>query len=59
MITLYFTRLFTKGHLKGIVHHDSIRFVDYDHAIGWIKGINKKRNLGYRIVDKSFQNYIR
>jgi hypothetical protein len=59
MTTLYFTRLFVKGNLKGILHNDKIRFIDEKTAVNWVNGINKKKSLEYRIIDKSFQNYVR
>jgi hypothetical protein len=60
MVTLYFTRRFTKGNLVGLHHNDKITFASYESAKVWLNGINKhsKRN-GYEVVDASFQNYVR
>ena len=57
--TLYFTREFTKGILKGIRHNDSLPFVSVERAEIWRKRINAKRGLEYKIVDASYQNYSR
>ena len=62
MVTLYFTREFTKGNLRGIRHNDKISFPDYPACVQWARAINAKADAGtlpYRIVDRSFQNYQR
>ena len=60
MQTLYFTKLFTKGLLKGMTYTGSLSFVDVQHAMRWVAGVTKheKRN-GWKLIDKSFQNYQR
>ncbi len=60
--TLYFTREFTKGLLKGIRHIDSLSFVSVESAENWRKGIarnHKRGSLNYKLVDASYQSYIR
>lgn len=62
MQTLYFTRQFTKGNLKGLTHLDRISFPTIEGCVQWVKGINAKAargRLDYKIVDHSFQNYQR
>ncbi len=62
MATLYFTRQFTKGNLKGLTHNDTISFPPLEACADWVKVINspkKQRTLDYKIVDKSFQKYWR
>jgi hypothetical protein len=59
-MTLYFTKLFTRGPLKGLTYHSSMTFTDGHAAMAWVKGINKNANrLNYKIIDKSFQKYSR
>ena len=48
--TIYFSKRFIKGILKGIKVTDKISFVDEKHAIDWVNGINKKSNLDYEII---------
>ena len=60
--TLYFTREFTKGNLKGLQHQDKLDFVSVERAEVWLKGVTSnhaKGKLNYRIVDRSYQNYFR
>lgn len=59
-VTLYFTREFTRGALKGIRHNDSLSFVSVERAEIWRKSVMAKENkLGYKIIDRSYQNYSR
>ena len=60
METLYFTKQITKGILKGFVINEKLSFPDVEHATRWVKGVTKyeKRN-GWKLIDKSFQNYQR
>ena len=62
--TLYFTKLFTGGNLKGILYTGTMTFVSPEAASEFIKAGRKgvKRPIGgspYRIVDASFQDYRR
>ena len=62
MVILYFTKLFTKGNLKGISLNESLPFVSVGRAENWRKIVTSKglRNkLDYKIVDYSYQNYSR
>ena len=62
MITLYFTREFTKGTLKGLRQRDTITFVNEQAASEWLASMTskkKRQRLDYIIVDKSFQKYWR
>jgi hypothetical protein len=62
MITLYFTREFIKGTLKGLRQRDTITFVNEQAAAGWLASMTskkKRQRLNYVIVDKSFQKYWR
>ena len=60
MQTLYFTKQFTAGNLKGLTHSSKLAFVSVERAMEWVKGVKKhaKRN-GWQLVDHSFQNYAR
>ena len=58
--TLYFTKTFTKGMLKGITINESLPFVSVERAEVWRKAVTAKGlsgKLPYRIVDASYQNY--
>jgi hypothetical protein len=59
MVTLYFTRQFRSGILKGMTHLDSLPFVSVDCAMAWVKAIKASTSVNYSIVDHSFQNYRR
>ena len=62
MGTLYFTRKFTNGALKGLIHHDSISFPTAQACANWADKVNAKGQKGkmdYIIVDRSFQRYAR
>jgi hypothetical protein len=57
-IVLHFTRQFTRGNLKGILHADKISFIDLEHANRWIQGVsfNSDRGvLNYKLVKLSFE----
>jgi len=61
-VTLYFTRLFIKGTLKGLTHNDQINFISVERAMDWVKGIkanSMKGKLDYKLCDYSFQKYWR
>lgn len=55
MKTLYFTRKFTKGHLKGLTHNDTISFPTAEKCLEWAR----KKFSDYIIVDYTFQKYWR
>ena len=60
--TLYFTKTFTAGILKGITINESLPFVSVDRAEVWRKAVTAKGlkgRLPYRIVDYSYQSYAR
>ncbi len=65
--TVYFTREFTDGVLKGLHHPDKITFPNLTLAARWIKRfvrtgrvVRKSRyTSSYIVVDASFQNYQR
>ncbi len=60
MQTLYFTRRFTKGALKGLTHQDKITFPTVEGCTEWLAAVAKNASkLGYVIVDRSFQSYAR
>jgi hypothetical protein len=62
MQTIYFTRQFIKGNLKGLTHADRISFPTVEACAAWVKGIKAKAaggRLDYTIIDHSFQNYAR
>lgn len=59
METLYFTKFFLKGLLKGLTYNESMSFVSADKAIEWVESINSKKNFKYKIIDRSFQKYWR
>jgi hypothetical protein len=60
MQTLYFTKQFTAGTLKGLQHTSKLSFASVESAMDWVKLVKKysKRN-GWELVDYSFQNYAR
>ena len=59
-VTLYFTKQFTSGILKGIIINESLPFVSVERAEIWRKGVMaKEKKLGYKIIDRSYQNYSR
>ena len=55
-ITARFTREFTKGNLKGIVHHDSLTFVSIKAAEQWRDAIQKSNTLDYVLTDFYIEN---
>jgi uncharacterized pyridoxamine 5'-phosphate oxidase family protein len=59
METLYFTKSFVKGILKGLTYNESMSFISVDKAVEWVKDINAKKNLKYKVIDSSFQKYWR
>lgn len=59
--TIYFTKLFTNGLLRGLSVLDRISFPDdakhrASYAKAFAVGVER---CGYRITDASFQNYAR
>ena len=62
MQTLYFSKTFTSGLLKGLTTHGKISFPTIEGCDGWLKAIKAKAAKGklpYQITDASFQNYTR
>jgi hypothetical protein len=63
MITLYFTREFTGGNLKGLFYNATMTFATTDEAVKFVergkRGIKSKFGSPYKIVDYSFQKYWR
>jgi len=64
MVTLYFTKQFTGGLLKGIRITESMRFASPELASEWVAWARKgcKKPIGgspYKVIDASFQNYAR
>ena len=58
MIRLYFSRLHTRGLLKGLITHDSMRFINPESAVNWYKAIERLGNqdkLEYILIDRTFQ----
>jgi len=58
MTTLYITKKFTKGTLKGLVYNESVEFINEETAWNWAKGILKKGREGkidYILDDYTFQ----
>ena len=46
MVTLKFTRKFTRGTLSGLIHNDSVKFESAQRCLEYIKAINKKHDAG-------------
>lgn len=46
MVTMTFTREFTKGNLEGLQHKDKMPFTTPERALEWVTIINKKAALG-------------
>ena len=65
MITLYFTKQFTGGILKGLLYNESMHFDSYESAAQWLKFARKgcrkpyDRSSPYKVVDASYQKYWR
>lgn len=60
MVTLYFTKLFIGGVLKGIKVNQSMSFVSDDAAADFLKVMRKgSKKVDWKIVDASFQKYWR
>lgn len=56
LIVARFTRKFIKGNLVGIVHHDSLEFVNVKAADRWLAAINASKTLEYVITDFYIEN---
>jgi hypothetical protein len=55
MVTLYFSKKFTKGNLIGIIIPDKLSFVDSKAAMQWVDGIIKNEDkLDYKLVNFTF-----
>lgn len=64
MVTIYFTKQFTGGLLKGLTHTGSMQFVSIERASEWVSWARKgcRKPIGgspYKVIDASFQNYQR
>ncbi len=60
MVTLYFTKQFISGFLKGIKINVSMPFVSADLAADFLKVMRKgSKKVDWTIVDASFQKYWR
>lgn len=66
MTTIYFTKQFTSGLLKGLFYRESMRFTSEAEAADFIKAGRKgfkgqkvTGGSGWRIVDASYQKYWR
>jgi len=60
MTTLYFTKLFTRGVLKGIRVNESMPFVSTEAAADFHKVMRKGgKKVDWKIVDASYQKYWR
>jgi len=64
MVTLYFTKRFTGGLLKGLAVNESMRFASDTDAAEFVKAGRKgfKKVVGssqWKIVDASYQKYWR
>lgn len=60
MTTLYFTKQFTAGILKGIRISESMPFASANLAADFIKVMRKgSKKIDWKIVDASFQKYWR
>jgi hypothetical protein len=60
--TVYFTKYFTKGILKGLTYNDKISHPTVEGCANYIKVITAKGKAGklpYIVIDSSFQNYAR
>ena len=58
-VTLYFTKRFTRGLLKGLDHSGSMTFVSVEAAAEWARKVRANKRLDFNLVDASFQNFIR
>ena len=47
--TLFFSKYFNKGSLKGITIRDKISFHSKNSATRWFNSVSKKKNLGFAI----------
>lgn len=60
MTTLYFTKFFISGVLKGIKVNESMAFVSVDAAADFLKAMRKgSKKVDWKIIDASFQKYWR
>lgn len=60
MTTLYFTKRFISGVLKGISVNESMSFVSVEAAADFLKVMRKgSKRVDWKIVDASFQKYWR
>ena len=59
MATLYFTKTFTKGMLKGISINEKMTFSDATSGASWLKKVRLNSRLNYQVTDYSFQNFSR
>lgn len=60
MITLYFTKQFTSGMLKGLFYNESMRFASEVEAADFVKAMRKgSKKVDWKIVDASYQKYWR
>ncbi len=57
--TLYFTKRFTSGLLKGQTHTDSMPFTSPERGVLWMKRCRENKRLNWEFVDWSFQNFTR
>lgn len=60
MVTLYFTKEFVSGVLKGIRVNESMPFVSADRAADFVRVMRKGgKKVEWKIVDSSYQKYWR
>ena len=65
MVTLYFTKKFTGGPLKGLTYNDQVSFGSVESAMAYVaraRGRTKRRRgcgSPWIMVDHSFQKYDR
>lgn len=62
--TLYVSKLFTAGVLKGITVQDNFKFMSADKAWDWAKKhktvpVKSTGGSRYLIIDASFQSFVR
>ena len=61
-VTVYFTKLFTSGTLKGLTYDDKISYPTIEGCMKWIKSAQKghkySKTGAYKVVDFSFQKYL-
>jgi len=60
MTTLYFTKQFISGVLRGIRVNESMSFASVDAAADFLKVMRKgSKKVDWKIIDASFQKYWR